>query len=71
MNGNQEKSVVYMRPADAARAIGVSRASVWRWIREGRLAEVRLGRRTTRVAVPRCLIDGTPAATTEAPRGAG
>jgi excisionase family DNA binding protein len=59
MSANQELSVVYMRPADAARALGVSRASVWRWIREGRLAEVRLGRRTTRVAVPRCLVDGT------------
>ncbi len=70
MNANQELSVVYMGPAAAARALGVSRASVWRWIREGRLAEVRLGRRTTRVAVPRCLIDGTPVASTEPPRGA-
>lgn len=67
---NPEYMVVYMRPADAARALGVSRASVWRWIREGRLAEVRLGRRTTRVAVPRCLIDGTQPPVVEPPRGA-
>jgi excisionase family DNA binding protein len=70
MNANKELSLVYMRPADAARALGVSRASVWRWIREGRIAEVRLGRRTTRVAVPRCLIDGTQPPVVEPPRGA-
>lgn len=60
MKAHPEASVVYMRPAAAARALGVSRTSVWRWLREGRLAEVRLGRRTTRVAVPRCLVEGTP-----------
>lgn len=66
----QETPVVYMGPSAAARALGVSRASIWRWIREGRLAEVRLGRRTTRVAVPRCLVDGATVAADSTPRAA-
>src|SRR5919108_921032 len=36
--------------SEAAALLGVSRVSVWRWIRAGRLRAVRLGHRTVRIA---------------------
>lgn len=55
-----EPAFVYLAPAEAARALRVSRATIWRWLRDGRLGEVRLGKRTTRVRVPRELLNGQP-----------
>ena len=43
---------VYVAPAQAARIIGVSRSSVFRWLRAGQLRAVRVGSRAVRVAVP-------------------
>ncbi|HET8631883.1 MAG TPA: GAF domain-containing protein [Thermomicrobiales bacterium] len=39
----------YYSIAQAAALLGVSRVTVWRWIRAGRLPSARLGRRTTRI----------------------
>src|SRR5215207_6552655 len=39
----------YYSVAEAAARLGVSRISVWRWIRDGRLPAARLGHRTTRI----------------------
>ena len=36
--------------SEAARRLGVSRISIWRWIRDGQLAATRVGRRTTRIS---------------------
>jgi excisionase family DNA binding protein len=40
----------YDNVTQAAARLGVSRVSVWRWIRDGRLPASRLGHRTTRIA---------------------
>jgi excisionase family DNA binding protein len=56
----QELDVVYLGPAEAARRLGVSRASVWRWAASGHLRSVRLGPRCMRVAVPAKLIQLAP-----------
>jgi len=40
----------YYSVAEAAARLGVSRISVWRWIRDGRLPAARLGHRTTRIS---------------------
>lgn len=32
-----------LRPAEAAAALGVSRSTIYKWLAEGRLANVRLG----------------------------
>src|SRR5579864_5234138 len=39
----------YYSIAQAAALLGVSRVSIWRWIRDGRLPAARLGHRTTRI----------------------
>ncbi|MFI5266542.1 MAG: ATP-binding protein [Chloroflexota bacterium] len=39
----------YYNISQAAAVLGVSRVSVWRWIRDGDLPAVRLGHRTTRI----------------------
>jgi excisionase family DNA binding protein len=39
----------YYSVSQAAALLGVSRVSVWRWIRDGNLPAVRLGQRTTRI----------------------
>ncbi|MDQ3228016.1 MAG: helix-turn-helix domain-containing protein, partial [Chloroflexota bacterium] len=39
----------YYTVAQAAALLGVSRVSVWRWIRDGQLPAQRLGQRTTRI----------------------
>src|SRR5579864_6960006 len=39
----------YYSITEAAQVIGVSRVSIWRWIRDGRLPVLRLGERTTRI----------------------
>jgi excisionase family DNA binding protein len=36
--------------SEAAQRLGVSRISIWRWIRDGQLAATRVGRRTTRIS---------------------
>jgi excisionase family DNA binding protein len=40
----------YYNVTQAATQLGVSRVSVWRWIRDGQLPASRLGHRTTRIA---------------------
>ncbi|HWE61665.1 MAG TPA: GAF domain-containing protein, partial [Chloroflexota bacterium] len=40
----------YYSIAQATALLGVSRVSIWRWIRDGRLPAARLGHRTTRIA---------------------
>jgi PAS domain S-box-containing protein/excisionase family DNA binding protein len=42
----------YYSVSEAAAVLGVSRMSVWRWIRAGRLPAARIGPRTTRIARP-------------------
>src|SRR5215212_4660399 len=39
----------YCNISQAAALLGVSRVSIWRWIRAGRLPVTRLGHRTTRI----------------------
>lgn len=39
----------YYSIAQAATLLGVSRVSIWRWIRDGQLPALRLGHRTTRI----------------------
>src|SRR5436305_8277869 len=39
----------YYNIAQAAALLGVSRVTIWRWIRDGRLPATRLGHRTTRI----------------------
>src|SRR5438105_1212619 len=39
----------YYNIAQAAARLGVSRVSLWRWIRDGRLPVARLGHRTIRI----------------------
>lgn len=48
---------VWMGPAAAARVLGVSRATAWRWAASGELRSMRLGRRSLRLAVPRELFE--------------
>ena len=40
---------VYYSITEAAQVLGVSRVSIWRWIRDGRLSVLRVGQRTTRI----------------------
>src|SRR5579872_993746 len=40
----------YCSISQAATLLGVSRVSIWRWIRDGRLSAVRVGHRTVRIA---------------------
>jgi predicted site-specific integrase-resolvase len=42
--------------------IGVSRASIFRWIKAGKIRAIRLGDRAVRVAVPREIAEGAWAA---------
>ncbi|HEX2173430.1 MAG TPA: helix-turn-helix domain-containing protein, partial [Dehalococcoidia bacterium] len=39
----------YLNISQAAALLGVSRVSIWRWIRAGHLPAARLGHRTTRI----------------------
>jgi len=39
----------YLTVAEAARRLDVSRTTVWRWIRQGRLRAYRVGQRTIRI----------------------
>jgi excisionase family DNA binding protein len=39
----------YYNISEAAALLGVSRVSIWRWVRDGRLPVTRLGHRTTRI----------------------
>jgi excisionase family DNA binding protein len=39
----------YYNISQAANALGVSRVSIWRWIRDGHLPAARIGHRTTRI----------------------
>lgn len=39
----------YYNISQAAARLGVSRVSIWRWIRDGELAAARIGQRTTRI----------------------
>src|SRR5688572_24682664 len=39
----------YLTISEVAALLGVSRVSIWRWIRDGRLPASRLGRRTIRI----------------------
>jgi PAS domain S-box-containing protein/excisionase family DNA binding protein len=53
--------------SEAAARLGVSRISVWRWIRDGRLPAARLGHRTTRISgrdIDRLLAPGVDSPTT-------
>jgi excisionase family DNA binding protein len=74
MNGAGERR--YYSIAQAAALLGVSRVSIWRWIRAGRLPAARLGHRTTRIKredVERLLAaagDGVVALATRAGDGA-
>lgn len=51
MNGSHttEAEHRYYSITQAAALLGVSRVSIWRWIRDGRLPVLRLGERTTRI----------------------
>src|SRR3982750_2610480 len=40
----------YYSISQAAALLGVSRVSIWRWIRAGQLPVIRLGHRTVRIA---------------------
>jgi hypothetical protein len=61
---------VWLPPARAARALGVSRASVWRWARSGSLPSRRLGPRALRVGVPRELFESAKITAGEGKGGA-
>ncbi|HEY7063483.1 MAG TPA: PAS domain S-box protein [Chloroflexota bacterium] len=62
----------YYSVAQAAARLGVSRVTIWRWIRAGQLPVWRLGQRTTRIKhedLERLLVRGGPAGS-RTPRGA-
>jgi excisionase family DNA binding protein len=44
-----EEPVEYYTASEAARALRVSRTTVWRWVSEGRLAAYHVGGRTLRI----------------------
>lgn len=53
----------YYSVAEAAALLGVSRMSIWRWVRAGRLPAARLGPRTTRIRradLERALLEDAP-----------
>jgi excisionase family DNA binding protein len=52
-----ETSVVWLPPAEAARVVGCSRATLWRLLRSGDLRAIRIAPRIRRVAVPRELVE--------------
>src|SRR5688572_29788452 len=57
--------VAFYSISQAATLLGISRVTVWRWIRDGRLPVVRLGRRTIRITrddLDRTLLQRMPAA---------
>jgi excisionase family DNA binding protein len=49
--------VVWLPPAEAARVVGVSRPTVFRYMRDGIVPTIRIGPRVRRVAVPRALVE--------------
>ena len=51
LSGNRPPEDVraYYSISQAAELLGVSRVSIWRWIRAGHLPVVRLGHRTARI----------------------
>src|SRR5437660_10942086 len=54
----------FLNISEAAALFGVSRVSVWRWIRDGRLPAARLGHRTIRIKrddLERLLVQAAPA----------
>lgn len=69
----------YVNITEAAAILGVSRVTIWRWIRDGRLAASQLGHRTTRIRrgeLDRLIARGHPAgentgAATDGGRAAG
>lgn len=61
---------VWMAPAAAARVLGVSRATAWRWAASGHLRSMRLGPRCLRLAVPRELYETARATANATPRSA-
>jgi excisionase family DNA binding protein len=52
-----ETGLVWLPPAEAARTIGCSRATMWRLIRNGGLRSIRIAPRIQRVAVPAELVE--------------
>jgi excisionase family DNA binding protein len=60
---------VWVQPAEAAKILGVSRASVWRWLKSGHLKQVRVGPRVRRVAVPVALVESARLLAGEAAKG--
>ena len=56
----------YYSISQAAALLGVSRVSIWRWIRAGQLPVIRLGHRTVRIAHADL---NTSSSGTEAPAG--
>jgi excisionase family DNA binding protein len=56
-----DTSVVWLPPAEAARVVGVSRPTVFRYMRDGLIPTIRIGPRVRRVAVPRALVESARA----------
>src|SRR5579859_944504 len=49
VDANAASARAYYSISQAAELLGVSRVSIWRWVRAGRLSVVRLGHRTARI----------------------
>jgi excisionase family DNA binding protein len=52
---------VWLPPSQAARILGVSRPTVFRYMRDGIVPTIRIGPRVRRVGVPRALFESARA----------
>jgi excisionase family DNA binding protein len=66
---SENNEYVWTTPAAAARVLGVSRASIWRWLKSGHLKQVQVGPRVRRVAVPVALVESARLLAGEAAKG--
>lgn len=61
MHATEAEDVVWMAPKAAARITGYSEQSIHRWIKQGRIRAIRFGPRSTKVPVPRELVEAAKA----------
>jgi excisionase family DNA binding protein len=54
---NEVSGEIWVSPIQAARILGVGRATVWRYLKAGHLRSVRIGPRIRRIAIPRAFLE--------------
>jgi excisionase family DNA binding protein len=58
---NEVSGEIWVSPIQAARILGVGRATIWRYLKAGHLRSVRVGPRVRRVAIPRAFLESARA----------